>query len=123
MVVVISIQGCSNNSSLEPWHTEKLSEEFTAGMAIDHVRSFDDYLALEQRLFKQLDEKIYAHSATGPAHALERYSTGSLADPRQSKPNWNMSFELDTAAPVGGVLLLHGMSDSPYSLRAMANML
>jgi len=123
MVVAISIQGCSNNSSLEPWHTEKLTEEFTAGMANDQVRSFDDYLALEQRLFIQLDEKIYANTATGPAHVLERYSAGSSADPRQSKPNWNMSFELDTAAPVGGVLLLHGMSDSPYSLRALGKTL
>ena len=121
-VVVISIQGCSS-SSLKPWHTEKLSEEFTAGMIDDQVRSFDDYLALEQRLFKQLDEKVYANTATGPAHALERYSTGSLADPRRNKPNWNMSFELDTTAPVGGVLLLHGMSDSPYSLRALGKTL
>ena len=43
--------------------------------------------------------------------------------PRTSAPtNWNRTFEL---APSGGdatcgVLLLHGMSDSPYSLRAIA---
>lgn len=122
-LVVISIQGCSSSSSLQPWHTEKLTEEFTAGMANDEVHSFDDYLALEKRLFKQLDEKVYAHTATGPAHALERYSSGSLADPRQDKPNWNMSFELDAVAPVGGVVLLHGMSDSPYSLRALGKTL
>ena len=122
MVVAISIQGCSN-SSLEPWHTEKLTEEFTVGMANDQVRNFVDYLALEQRLFMQLDEKIYANTATGPAHVLERYSAGSSADPRQNKPNWNMSFELDAAAPVGGVVLLHGMSDSPYSLRALGKTL
>ena len=122
-VIVISTLGCSSSSSLKPWHTEKLSEEFTAGMIDDQVRSFDDYLALEQRLFNQLDEKVYAHTATGPDHALERYSTGSLADPRRNKPNWNMSFELDAALPVGGVLLLHGMSDSPYSLRALGKTL
>ena len=28
------------------------------------------------------------------------------------------SLELSAEAPAGGVLLLHGMSDSPYSLRA-----
>lgn len=93
------------------------------GMANDQVRNFDDYLALEQRLFMQLDEKIYANTATGPAHVLERYSAGSSADPRRNQPNWNMSFELDAAAPVGGVVLLHGMSDSPYSLRALGNTL
>jgi alpha-beta hydrolase superfamily lysophospholipase len=89
----------------------------------DQVKSFDDYLALEQRLFKQLDEKVYAKTATGPAHALERYSTGSLVDPRGNNPDWNRSFELNAAAPVGGVLLLHGMSDSPYSLRALGKTL
>jgi alpha-beta hydrolase superfamily lysophospholipase len=31
--------------------------------------------------------------------------------------NWNRSFELPVDAPKAGVLLLHGMSDSPYSLR------
>ena len=122
-VVVLSVQGCSSGSSLKPWHTEKLTEEFTERMLGEQVRSFDDYLALEQRLFQQLDEKVYANTATGPAHALERYSAGSLADPRRSRPNWNRSFELDVAAPVGGVLLLHGMSDSPYSLRALGKTL
>ena len=117
-VLVMSIQGCSD-SPQEPWHTEKLTEEFTTDMVDDQVRNFDDYLALEQRLFKQLDEKVYADTAAGPDHALERYSAGSSADPRRSKPNWNRSFELNADEPVGGVLLLHGMSDSPYSLRAL----
>ncbi|MEA1890646.1 MAG: alpha/beta hydrolase [Pseudomonadota bacterium] len=122
-VVVISIQGCSSDSPLEPWHTEKLTEEFTVAMTDDQVRNFDDYLALEQRLFSQLDEKVYANTATGPAHTLKRYSAGSSADPRRIEPNWNRSFEFHVDAPVGGVLLLHGMSDSPYSLRALGKTL
>ena len=122
-VFVIGTQGCSSGSALMPWHTEKLTKEFTERMLGDQVRSFEDYLALEQRLFKQLDEKIYTNTATGPAHALERYSAGSLADPRRNEPDWNMSFEFNVTAPVGGVLLLHGMSDSPYSLRALGKTL
>ncbi len=118
-VAALSIQGCASDSALKLWHTEKLSEEFTASMADDQVSRFDDYLKLEQRLFRQLDENIYASTATGPAHALERYSAGSLADPRQIKPDWNRSYELSVEKPVGGVLLLHGMSDSPYSFRAL----
>ena len=54
---------------------------------------------------------------------MVRYSAGSAADPRGYEPNWNRSFELSTESPVGGVLLLHGMSDSPYSLRALAGTL
>ena len=52
-----------------------------------------------------------------------RYSAGSAADPQQRQPNWNRSFELVADTPAGGILLLHGMSDSPYSLRALGETL
>ncbi len=104
----------SRSPSLEPWHSEKLTEEFTVAKA-DEVRTFEDYMRLEDRLFSQLEKKVYARVDSGPAHALVRYSVGSAADPQKKTPNWNRSFELTTRAPVGGVLLLHGMSDSPYS--------
>lgn len=104
--------------SLEPWHTEKLTAEFTAQKE-DAIRTFDDYRQLEDKLFAQLEEQVYPRIGTGPAYALVRYSTGSAADPQRRNPNWNRTFELSTSSPVGGALLLHGMSDSPYSLRAL----
>ena len=107
---------------LQPWHTEELTAEFTADRA-DELRTFDDYRQVEDELFAQLDEEVYAHTATGPAFVLARYSAGSAADPRRWKPDWNRSFELSATPSVGGVLLLHGMSDSPYSLRALGETL
>ncbi len=107
---------------LELWHTETLTEEFTVERAKE-IASFQGYLQLEDRLFAQLEEKIYVRTDTGPEFVLARYSTGSAADPHHRKPNWNRSFELSADTPVGGVLLLHGMSDSPYSLRALAEAL
>ncbi len=115
------LQSCSS-AQLYPWHTQKLTEEFTVEKA-DEVKTFADYLALEDRLFKQLDEKVYAQSETGPEYRLDRYSTGSAADPRKLETNWNRSFELTTEQPRGGVLLLHGMSDSPYALRTLGKAL
>jgi esterase/lipase len=112
------VQGCSGQP-LQPWHTEKLQEEFTVEQ-VDEVRSLDDYRKLEDRLFKELEEKVYARVDTGPAYELVRFSAGSAADPLIRRPNWNRTFELKAAKPVGGVLLLHGMSDGPYSLRALA---
>jgi len=109
--------GCGG-AELKPWHTENLSAEFSVSKA-ENIRSLADYLQLEEEVFAQLDEKIYAQSVSGAAYALMRYSSGSLSDPRKRRPNWNRSFELDKADAVGGVLLLHGMSDSPYSLRAL----
>ena len=116
--VALFAQGCST-PSLEPWHTEKLTEEFTEEMT-EEIRTLDDYRQLEDRLFAQLEKKVYSQTATGPDHALVRYSAGSAADPQHRRPNWNRSFVFSAGKPVGGVLLLHGMSDSPYSLRALA---
>jgi len=119
--IILSSQGCSG-PPLETWHTEKLTTEFTAEMA-DEIRSFDDYRQLEAKVFVQLEEEVYAGTETGPEYGLVRYSAGSAADPQRSEPNWNRSFEFPANTPVGGVLLLHGMSDSPYSLRALGEKL
>ena len=82
------------------------------------MRSFDDYLELEQRLFRELDEKVYRNTETRPGQEVNRFHPGSLSDPRDREPNWNRTFVLEGSGR-GGVLLLHGMSDSPYSLRAI----
>jgi alpha-beta hydrolase superfamily lysophospholipase len=123
IVITLTILGCSSDTPLKHWHQERLTEEFTAAMTKNEIRSFEDYLALEQRLFRQLDEQIYAQSEAGPEQMLERYSSGSMVDPRNQQPDWNHSFELPAKDPVGGILLLHGMSDSPYSLRALGQSL
>jgi alpha-beta hydrolase superfamily lysophospholipase len=120
-IALLSVQGCSG-PELQPWHTEKLSKEFTT-RKVDDVRNFAEYRQLEDELFAQLEAEVVAQTETGPEYALVRYSAGSAADPQQRQPNWNRSFELSVTAPVGGVLLLHGMSDSPYSLRALGESL
>lgn len=120
-LVAVLLSGCGGEP-LEPWHEEYLDEEFSVGLTND-VKSFTDYLVLEDRLFRQLDEEVYSEVATGPRFGLVRFSKGSASDPQTRTPNWNRSFELTADRPAGGVLLLHGMSDSPYSLRALAESL
>jgi pimeloyl-ACP methyl ester carboxylesterase len=121
-VLLAGFNSCSSRPPLHAWHTEKLNGEFTAEMSGDEVRSFGDYLELEQRLFGELDREVYDRTASGPQQILNRYSPGSAADPRGRDPNWNRSFEMKGDGR-GGVLLLHGMSDSPYSLRALGKAL
>jgi len=123
------LSGC-DTSGLRPWHTEILQGDYAADTA-EGIDSLEEYLQLEDAVFAEMEERIYAHTPTGPDAALERYSKGSLADPTQRQPNWNRSFVLgsDTGTNAGGnsahagVLLLHGMSDSPYSLRALGETL
>jgi len=115
-----SLSSCSGQQ-LSPWHTERLSEEFVADN--DDVQSFSDYLALEERVFAELQEKVYSQVPTGPEYGLVRYSAGSAADPQAYDTDWNRTFEFSHDAPRGGVLLLHGMSDSPYSLHTIGETL
>ena len=117
LATTLLLLACGGNE-LPPSHTERLDAEFSLSRAAD-ITGFDDYLRLEDRVFKQLDEQVYAAEKAIPENPVARYYSGSLADPRQFQPDWNRSFELPTDKPRGGVLLLHGMSDSPYSLRAL----
>jgi len=119
--LLLLLQACASQP-LEKWHTVRLTEEYRVSRAGD-VQSFEDYLRLEDRLFAELDVKVYSHVTPGPADALLRYTRGSASDPGVRDPNWNRTFELPAENPVGGVLLLHGMSDSPYSLRALGEAL
>ncbi len=121
-VVAAAFLAACGGQPLEPWHTTKLSSEFDAG-ATDEIVTFADYRALEDRLFEELRDDVYSRVETGPEFALFRYSAGSAADPFIREPDLNRSFELVPDAPRGSVLLLHGMSDSPYSLHAIGQTL
>jgi alpha-beta hydrolase superfamily lysophospholipase len=103
---------------LARWHTTVLEGEYRAGNA--QVRSWADWLALEEGVFAQLRQHITARPEPGEGTVASRYTAGSLADPTKEAIDWNRSFELVAPQPRGGVLLLHGLSDSPYSLRALA---
>ena len=107
---------------LSPWHTIDLDEEYHAERSGD-VADLPAYLQLEDRLFDEVRRKIYRHDPPTGADALNRFVAGSATDPEHFDHNWNRTFELQTETPRAGVLLLHGLSDSPYSMRALAMML
>ena len=106
---------------LKPWHSERLTHEFTAKAYADgSVANLAQYLALEDRLFAEVQDKVYARVATADRLPFNRFSAGSRSDPGAWDTNWNRTYVLDPAGtPVGGVLLLHGLTDSPYSLRSI----
>ncbi len=120
VLIVVFMAYLDDRPDLEVWHTAELDEEFTAD---SDVATFADYLALEQRLFAQLDEQVYAKIPDDERRLINRYDKGSLSDPSRWSPNWNRSFVLPAQTPKAAVLLLHGMSDSPYSLRNLGQQL
>lgn len=104
---------------LQPWHRADFEHELRTQDA-GQVRTLSDYLSVEQRVFDELREQVYDRAATQSRPRFIRYVRGSLSDPTARTPDWNRTFELPVQAPVGGALLLHGLSDSHYSLRAVA---
>lgn len=121
VVLLLSLQGCAGQP-LQPWHKFAPSDEYSLDQR-DPIGDFAGYLDLEDSVFEQLAEAPFLQMPLASQDALMRYSRGSAADPTDHTPNWNRSFEWPSDAPVGGVLLLHGMSDSPYSLRAIGETL
>lgn len=105
----------------QPWHVVTLDEEFRASQK-ERIPDFKDYLELEDRLFKALHEKIYEPLAESGSD-FDRYRTGSRSDPTGYPVNWNRTFELPVDHPRGGVLMMHGLTDSPYSVRSLAQTL
>ena len=119
-LVVVAIVVLEKRPDLSIWHEVDLDEEFTRHSEVD---DFAGYLALEDRLFKQLEEEVYAKTGSAGEEVVNRYRHGSISDPARWKRNWNRTFEFKADAPKAGVLLLHGMSDSPYSLRTIGGVL
>jgi alpha-beta hydrolase superfamily lysophospholipase len=120
MIIVFLVVELNSRPDLKVWHKAELDEEFRADAGLTN---FDQYLELEERLFEQLDERVYDGIDPEDQTIINRYHQGSLSDPGRWPTNWNRSFVMPSAAPKIGVLLLHGMSDSPYSLRSIGQML
>lgn len=107
---------------LGPWHREKLSEEFSARK--DSDLDFAGYLALEERLFAEAKARIAEFPADSNGWTVSRYAPDGEMQRLANGAPYNRSFRLSpTAPPRGGALLVHGLTDSPYSVRALAEVL
>jgi alpha-beta hydrolase superfamily lysophospholipase len=106
---------------LQPWHTERLAEEFSAYRhgAID----FDGYLRQEARLFDELRAKRESWTGRDEAWSSSRYNPGGAPQRLAADAPFNRSFELRADRPQGSALLIHGLTDSPYSVKALAESL
>ena len=118
--IVVFILYMKSLPELAVWHTTILKNEFNTD---SDVKDFDDYVALEKRLFDELDREIYDKTVSNNDRSINRYIRNSFSDPKRWDKEWNKSFELPVKNPKMGILLLHGMSDSPYSLRTQAEYL
>ncbi len=124
IVLIILFNGFRSRKlpDLKLWHRLILKSEFTVKQAHPGM-IFEEYLALEQRLFDELDARIHQQINPEEYQPYNRYYTESYSFPGNFLRNWNRSFELVPETIAGGVLMLHGLTDSPYSNHALAQVL
>jgi acetyl esterase/lipase len=103
---------------LEPWHTfvpdELRAEDIDAS-------GWNAYLRAEDGVFESVRTEVTDRLDAGDRVPVNRYFEGSVVYPPHLAHDWNRSYVLEPAgAPVGAVVLLHGLTDSPYSTRHVA---
>jgi alpha-beta hydrolase superfamily lysophospholipase len=109
--------------ALHGWHRHSPASEFRAADARPGY-TFDDYLRQEAVVFRQLNALVAGPWKAEAPGKFERFRAGSVCNPENTlERNWNRSFVMKSDRPIGGALLVHGLSDSPYSLRALAERL
>ena len=103
---------------LELWHTY-VPHELTA----TEISKADwaAYLAAENRIFDEVRAEVTQKLEPEARNPANRYFEGSPIYPGNFVQDWNRSYILEPdGTPVGAVVLLHGLTDSPYSLRHLA---
>ncbi|MGI9326361.1 MAG: alpha/beta hydrolase [Pseudomonadales bacterium] len=119
VVLVLMMQG---RPELQPWHVAALQSEFLASKAKE-VTDLNAYLALESRLFGELETEVFDLAPAAQQRSYHRFANNSRSDARGYAVNWNRTLVRKHPNSRGAVLLLHGLSDAPYSLRSLAELI
>jgi len=118
LILGMRILQSERQPDLKPWHTWVPHE--ADAREIDEL-DWAAWLVREDTLMKEVRAHM-AKSLEAPDRVkANRYYDGSPLYSARFTHDWNRSYELLPADnPVGAVVLLHGLSDSPYSLRHVA---
>jgi alpha-beta hydrolase superfamily lysophospholipase len=103
---------------LEPWHTFAPHE--LKAEALDRA-DWADYLKAEDDAFAEIRREVTKKLPPDEQVSFNRYFEGSPVYPGNFARDWNHSYILEPEGTLAGaVVLLHGLTDSPYSLRHIA---
>jgi len=120
VAVAAAVLFLNSRPPLEPWHIIDLDREFSSDLGLT---SFEDYLTQENLVFNELEKKLISGITPKSRDKINRFQPESISNPQSWPQNWNRTFILTQKDPKASVLLLHGMSDSPYSLRNLGKTL
>lgn len=103
---------------LQPWHTY-VPHELSAG-ELDKT-DWAGYLQAEAKIFEALRTEVTQKLDADERVPVNRYFDGSPVYPGRFSQDWNRSYLLEPdGPPLGAAVFLHGLTDSPYSLRHIA---
>lgn len=103
---------------LQPWHTF-VPDDVTAA-EIDGL-DWAGYLAREQAVFDSVRTEVTDRLDPEAESEANRYYAGSPIYPGGFTYDWNRSYVLEPEGEAkGAAVFLHGLTDSPYSLRHLA---
>ena len=118
IVLAARIVQTERGPDLQPWHEFVPPEPHAAALA---GMDWSGYLTAEAATFDTVRREISDRLPAMDRRADVRYFAGSPVFPGRFQTDWNRSYVLEPAGtPTGVVVLLHGLTDSPYSLRHIA---
>jgi alpha-beta hydrolase superfamily lysophospholipase len=105
---------------LEPWHTHVPHELHAHEL---DAADWSKYMKAESAIFDALRTEVTQRLPERDRVPVNRYFEGSPINPSHFKQDWNRSYILEPEGdPIGAVVFLHGLTDSPYSLRHIARL-
>lgn len=105
---------------LAPWHTFVPDELSVAEM---DATDWSGYLAAEERIFQSVTDNVTRELPEKYRVSYDRYFSEAPIYPGRFAQDFNRSYVLEPEGkPRGAALLLHGLTDAPYSLRHVAEL-
>jgi alpha-beta hydrolase superfamily lysophospholipase len=103
---------------LSVWHTYVPNEMHETEL---DASDWNEYLERERRIFEDVRTEVTQKLGPADRVASNRYFDQSPTYPGRFVQDFNRSFVLEPqGAPVGAAVLLHGLTDAPYSQRHIA---
>jgi alpha-beta hydrolase superfamily lysophospholipase len=116
--LAVRIYDTQRGPPLRPWHTYVPHE-----LSIKELDQADwaEYLNTESSIFEAVRDEVTEQLAPEDRVPPNRYFEGSPLYPGHFTEDWNRSHLLEPKGPIAGAaVFVHGLTDSPYSLRHVA---
>jgi alpha-beta hydrolase superfamily lysophospholipase len=120
LVIGGALEARWRHPDLKPWH--QLVPHDVHAAELGDGFTLDQWLRREAEVFGQvaaMENGLEAADRT----PVNRYFPSSRTHPSRLARDWNRTVELEPSELRGGAVLVHGLTDSPYSMRAVAELL